>query len=153
MRLVLQRVSKAEVFVMDELVGSCGEGYMILVGIGHSDTPEIVRAMWEKTKHLRVFEDDNHKMNKSLLDIQGSVLAVSQFTLYANCRHGRRPSFTDAAKPEHARALYDYFCVCVKDDHIPLGRGIFGADMQVHLVNSGPVTIVLDSDEVLASTS
>lgn len=151
MRLVLQRVSTADVEVEGTCCGSCSMGYMILVGIAPTDTREIVEKMWEKTKHLRVFEDEHQKMNKSLLDVGGSILAISQFTLYANCRHGRRPSFTDAARPDSARELYDYFCTCIRRDGVELGCGVFGADMTIHLTCTGPVTIMLDSNDVLSA--
>lgn len=152
MRLVIQRVSHAQVQVDGTLTGSCEEGLLILVGISDADTTRTVEALWDKTKHLRIFEDDQHKMNRSLLDIRGSVLAISQFTLYATCRHGRRPSFIEAGEPAHAQALYDHFCSCVEADSVPLGRGRFGEDMTIDACCRGPVTICLDSERDLPSS-
>lgn len=148
MRVLLQRVKYASVHVDGELVGKCGHGYLLLVGITHTDTKEIVEKMASKCMNLRIFEDEQGKMNKSIFDHKGSVLSISQFTLYADCKKGRRPGFEKAAKPVEAKALYEYFNECVKDMDIPVETGIFGADMKVELLNDGPITIMLDSDEL-----
>ena len=147
MRVVLQRVSHASCTVDDNVTGKIGEGYLALVGFCQEDTFEIVDKMIQKIVKLRVFSDDEQKMNRSLKDISGSILSISQFTLYANAKKGNRPSFIEAAKPDQAIPLYDYFNenlakeVCVE-------TGIFGADMKIELLNDGPVTILLDSEEL-----
>ena len=142
--MVLQRVRQASVVVDGETVGQIGVGFLALVGIGHHDTPETVDWMAEKTAVLRVFEDDAGKMNRSIQDVAGSVLAVSQFTLYGDCRKGRRPAFTDAAPPELARSLYQRYVEQLKGQGIAVQTGIFAADMKVALVNDGPVTMILE---------
>ena len=144
MKVVLQRVRQASVVVDGETVGQIGVGFLALVGIGHHDTPETVDWMAEKTAVLRVFEDDAGKMNRSIQDVAGSVLAVSQFTLYGDCRKGRRPAFTDAAPPELARSLYQRYVEQLKGQGIAVQTGIFAADMKVALVNDGPVTMILE---------
>lgn len=146
MKIVIQRVSHSSVMIAQQLYGEIDKGFMILVGFQESDTKEIVDKMIDKVIHLRVFEDEDGKMNLSLLDIKGSILSISQFTLYANCKKGRRPSFIEAAKPDKASLLYDYFNDSIKEKGIPLAKGIFGADMKVSLINDGPVTIILDSE-------
>lgn len=148
MRLVVQRVSESSVSVGDKVVGKIGNGFMVLVGITNDDNEMIVDKMIDKLINLRIFEDENEKLNLSLLDVGGSILSISQFTLYANCKKGRRPSFLDAAKPDVSKPLYDYFNQKLKDSGIKVETGIFGAMMDVSLVNSGPITIILDSKEI-----
>lgn len=150
MRALLQRVTQGSVTVEGEVTGRCGQGFVILLGVGPDDTEAQAQRLWDKIKRLRVFDDEDGKMNRSLLDVGGSVLVVSQFTLYADCRRGNRPSFTDAAGPELGNALYERFCELAQQE-VPCGRGIFGADMQVALTNSGPVTIWLDTDDLSRS--
>ncbi|MDR1482228.1 MAG: D-tyrosyl-tRNA(Tyr) deacylase [Synergistaceae bacterium] len=148
MKLVLQRVRRASVSVDGDVVGETGEGLCILIGVAPTDTERDVRALAQKAVNLRVFDDADGKMNKSLLEIGGGVLAVSQFTLYADCGKGRRPSYAGAASPEHARSLYELFLNILADMKIKTGSGIFGARMVVEIVNDGPVTIILDSSEL-----
>ena len=147
MRALLQRVSQAQVTVEGQVTGAIGNGYLILLGVGPTDTPEIAQRLWDKIRRLRVFDDAAGKMNLSLEDVGGSVLVVSQFTLYANCRRGNRPGFTDAAKPALANELYQHFCQIASQD-VPVETGIFAADMQVSLTNDGPITIWLDTDDL-----
>ena len=144
MKFVVQRVKNAQVDIEGKIVGKIGKGFMVLIGITHTDTKEVADYLVKKLINLRVFEDENGKMNKSLKDVNGSLLLVSQFTLYANCSSGNRPSFTEAAKPEQAYKLYEYFCSECEKNNIKVERGIFGADMQVSLINDGPVTIVIE---------
>lgn len=151
MRAVIQRVSSASVEVEGEMVGSCRLGYLILLGVAPDDTEELAALLWDKICHLRVFADDEGKMNRSLTDVGGEVLVVSQFTLFADCRRGRRPAFVGAARPELAVPLYEHFCALAERDVAHVGRGVFGADMQVSLVNDGPVTIILDTDKLTRS--
>ena len=148
MKLVVQKVQHSSVTIDGEVHAEIKEGFMVLVGFTHSDNELIVDKMIDKLIHLRVFIDENDKMNLSLLDVGGSVLSISQFTLYANCKKGRRPSFIDAAKPDIASPLYDYFNKRLRTLGIETQTGIFGADMKVSLVNDGPITIILDSDEI-----
>lgn len=148
MKAVLQRVSSASVEVEGEVVCSCGQGFLVLLGVAPTDTQSEADRLWNKLRNLRVFGDDAGKMNRSLLDVDGELLVVSQFTLFADYRRGNRPSFTGAAKPELAIPLYEYFCQLAERELRHVGRGVFGADMQVSLVNDGPVTIVLDTDEL-----
>jgi D-tyrosyl-tRNA(Tyr) deacylase len=148
MRCVIQKVCRARVTVAGETVGEIGKGYVALIGVSTEDTPEDVRYRAEKVPTLRIFEDEAGKMNRSLLDVGGSVLLVSQFTLYANCRHGRRPDFLNAAKPDVAEAEYLRFAEDLRAKGIHVETGVFGADMQVESVNDGPVTIILDSAEL-----
>ena len=145
MRAVLQRVSEASVRVDGELIGSCGAGLMILLGVEKGDTVDDARFLAAKILKLRIFEDENRKMNRSILDVDGEALVVSQFTLLANCRHGNRPDYLDSAPPEEARALYETFRDLLAKELRRVESGRFGADMQVALVNEGPVTIVLDT--------
>jgi D-aminoacyl-tRNA deacylase len=147
MRAVVQRVSRARVTVGGEVTGEIGAGLMILLGVGREDTVAVAAALAEKAAKLRIFEDENEKMNRSLLDVKGSALVVSQFTLYGDARGGRRPSFISAAPPELAKALYDEFCEALRKLGVNLATGIFQAMMSVELVNEGPVTILLDSDK------
>lgn len=147
MRLVVQRVTSASVKVEEEITGAINEGYMVLVGVTHEDTEEDVLYLAEKLAHLRIFEDENGKMNHSLLDVKGSVLSVSQFTLYGDTRKGRRPNFMKAAKPDAANSLYECFNKSLREKGIHVETGRFGAMMDVSLTNSGPVTIWMDSKE------
>lgn len=144
MRALLQRVSEASVSVSDEVVGSCGAGLLILLGVGHDDTEENARLLWDKIWRLRIFSDEQGKTNRSLADVDGEVLIISQFTLFADCRRGNRPSFTDAAPAEQGNGLYEHFCSLAERDAAHVGRGVFGADMQVSLVNDGPFTVWLE---------
>lgn len=145
MRLLLQRVRRAAVRIDDSVVGEIGQGLLVLVGVGHEDTPEVVATMARKTVELRIFQDEEGRTNRSLVDVGGSLLVVSQFTLYADIRKGRRPSFLDAAPPELGSRLFDAYADAVAALGIPVARGVFGADMAVELVNDGPFTIWLDS--------
>ena len=145
MKALIQRVSEARVTVGDNTAGEIGPGFLVLLGVGHGDTEEEADYLARKTASLRVFEDANDKMNLSLKDTGGSVLVVSQFTLYADCRKGNRPSFTDAGEPTRAEQLYEYFCEQLRKEGIEnVQRGVFGAHMRIHLVNDGPVTIMLE---------
>lgn len=148
MKFVIQRVSKASVTVENNVIGRIDKGFLVLVGITHSDTKEIANAMIKKLINLRIFTDSQDKMNLSIKDVGGSLLLVSQFTLYADCSHGNRPGFTDAAKPDYANELYEYIISECKKYEVPVETGEFGADMKVELLNDGPVTIVLDSNEI-----
>lgn len=149
MRAVLTRVKSASVAIDGQVVGKIGQGFLILLGVGPNDTEKECRYLAEKALGLRIFEDENGKMNLSLQQIGGGILAVSQFTLFADCKKGNRPSFTGAAAPEPAARLYDYFCDCCRSSGIVVEKGIFGADMKVELLNDGPVTIVLDTNEMM----
>ena len=148
MRLVVQKVSQSSVKIEWEIVGAIDKGYMVLVGITNGDDELLVEKMVDKLVNLRIFEDENDKLNLSLLDVGGSVLSISQFTLYANCKKGRRPSFIDAAKPDISSPLYDFFNKKLEEKGINVERGVFGAMMEVSLINDGPVTIILDSNEL-----
>ena len=147
MRAVVQRVSRAKVSVEGKVTGEIGPGLMILLGVGKEDTSPVATAMAEKVANLRIFEDEQGKMNRSLLDVRGSALVVSQFTLYGDARGQRRPSFISAAPPELAKKLYEEFCDALRKIGITVGTGIFQAMMSVELVNEGPVTILIDSDK------
>ncbi len=144
MRAVIQRVSRASVEVEGEVVGAIGRGWLVLLGVGRDDAPEDAARLAEKIVNLRAFEDDAGKMNRSVADVDGAVLVVSQFTVMADCRGGRRPSFTDAAPPELAEALYEEFVRRVAALGRPVATGRFRAEMAVSLVNDGPVTFLLD---------
>lgn len=144
MRFVIQRVTSARVDIDGETVGSIGKGYMVLIGVGKDDTEETADKYLSKMLKLRIFEDENGKTNKSLADVNGELLLVSQFTLYADCRHGNRPGFTNAGAPEMAEKLYDYIVSEAKKTVPVVETGRFGADMQVALVNDGPFTIILE---------
>lgn len=148
MRAVIQRVSRASVSIEGEVVGKIGSGYLILLGVGHEDTRAEADKLWAKTFALRMNDDEDGKTNLSLADVNGEVLVVSQFTLFANCKKGRRPSFTEAAPPALATELYEYFVDLARADVDHVATGRFGANMQVELVNDGPFTIVLDTDEL-----
>lgn len=144
MKTVIQRVSSANVVVNDEIVGQIGKGLVVLLGISDEDTEEVVNKTVKKIINLRIFRDKNDKMNLSVKDIAGSILVISQFTLYADCKKGNRPSFINAGKPEYANKLYKYFIKEVEKQEIEVAHGIFGADMKVTLTNDGPVTITLE---------
>ena len=149
MRAVLTRVKSAAVAIDGQTVGEIGQGFLILLGVGPQDTEKECRYLAEKALGLRVFEDENGKMNLGLADVGGQVLVVSQFTLYGNCRKGRRPSFTDAAGPELGNALYEKFLAVCDELGYPPQHGQFGADMQVSSVNDGPITLILDTDQLM----
>ncbi len=146
MRALLQRVSKASVTVDEQVVGQIGQGLLVFLGVGHDDSDVQVKMLVDKIVHLRIFEDAEGKMNQSLLDIGGEVLVVSQFTLYADTRKGRRPSFTKAAHPTIAEPLFEHFKSALAGYTLPVASGVFGADMKVDIRNEGPVTLWLDSD-------
>ncbi len=145
MRVVIQRVSEASVTVDRQTVGAIGQGLMVLLGVAQGDTSQEAKALAEKTAGLRIFEDDAGKMNRSVEEIGGSLLVVSQFTLLGDCRKGRRPGFTDAAPPELADQLYEEYVAALRSRGVNVATGVFRADMQVALVNDGPVTMLLDS--------
>lgn len=147
MKVVVQRSKKSKVTINNKVNGSIDKGYVLLVGFTHGDTTDIVDKMINKILNLRIFEDENDKMNLSIKDINGSILSISQFTLYADCKKGNRPSFINAMKPDEASKLYDYFNQELSK-YIEVNTGIFGADMKVEIYNDGPVTIILDSDEL-----
>lgn len=144
MRMVIQRVLEAKVTVNEQCIGSIGEGFLILLGVGTEDTKEIADKYIDKLLKLRIFADENGKTNRSLQDVQGELLVVSQFTLYADCRRGNRPDFINAAGAVQAKELYEYVLECIKERLGKVEAGEFGADMKVSLVNDGPFTIVLD---------
>ena len=144
MRFVIQKVKSASVSVNGEVVGEIAEGFVVLIGITHDDTEAIADYMVNKLTGLRIFEDENQKLNLSIKDTQGSILLVSQFTLYADCSKGSRPSFLSAAKSEKAKILFDYIVRKLKEKEVLVETGVFGAYMQVELINDGPVTIILE---------
>ena len=144
MRLVIQRVKEARVDVENKIVGKIGKGFLVLVGVSHNDTKAEADYLVKKLCNLRVFEDENEKMNLALKDVNGELLIVSQFTLYADTSNGNRPSFVQAARPEQANELYEYFCQKCQENGIKVEKGIFGANMQVSLINDGPVTIIIE---------
>ena len=146
MKLVIQRVSRASVTVRGSVIGQIGQGYLVLVGVGREDTKEDADRLVRKMIGLRIFSDENGKINKSLRDVDGQLLLISQFTLYADCRHGNRPGFTDAGDPEKAKELYEYMIDSCRREIPVVEQGEFGADMKVELVNDGPFTILLDSE-------
>ena len=146
MRLVIQKVSHADCKVDGQVTGQIETGFMVLVGIGLNDDCTIAEKMAVKLSKLRIFEDENGKINRSIYDAQGRILSISQFTLYADCKKGNRPSFTDALGGEDAKRLYLYFNECLRNLGLEVEEGIFGADMKVTLTNDGPVTIILDSE-------
>lgn len=148
LKVVVQRVSSARVVVDGNCMGSIGQGLVLFVGITSCDDVKTVQKMAQKCRELRIFEDEHGKLNKGLRDVQGRILSISQFTLYADCKKGRRPSFAKAAKGEIAKPLYDAFNKALGAYGIPLETGMFGATMQVELVNDGPVTIILDSTQL-----
>ena len=151
MRFVIQRVQHAECVVDGNTTGAIGKGFLVLIGISDTDTEETADKLLKKMIGLRIFEDAEGKTNLSLADVGGELLLISQFTLYADCRKGNRPSFTKAGKPEHAEALYEYMlksCAAMLPG-VKVERGIFGADMKLSLLNDGPFTVILDSDELM----
>ncbi len=149
MKAVIQRVSHAGVSVDGEVKGAVGRGMLILLGIHGDDTERDAEKLAAKVSSLRIFTDENDKMNLSLADVGGGVLVISNFTLYGDCSHGRRPSFVKAARPEKAEPLYEYFCERMKHEGVAeVRKGIFGADMKVELLNDGPVTLVVDTEEL-----
>lgn len=147
MRCVVQRVSRASVTVDKEIVGKIDQGLLVLWGVGEKDEDADCRWLVDKVVGLRIFEDEEGKMNRSVLDVKGEILMVSQFTLYGDCRKGRRPSFSSAAAPEKAKALFDQAVAYIKEYGLKVETGIFQADMQVELINDGPVTLLLDSEK------
>ena len=149
MKFVIQRVNHASVTVDNQVIGSIQKGFLVLVGISQTDTRQIADRMLEKMSKLRIFSDENDKTNLSLKDVGGSLLLVSQFTLYANCKKGNRPSFFDAGSPDMAKELFEYMIQKAKEICPVVESGEFGADMKVSLENDGPFTIVLDSQEIL----
>jgi D-aminoacyl-tRNA deacylase len=148
MRAVVQRVSRARVIVDGTVTGEIADGLVVLLGVGRDDTSAVATGMAEKIANLRIFEDDQRKMNRSLLDVKGSALVVSQFTLYGDARGQRRPSFVAAAPSEQAKKLYKEFAEALRSLGLTVATGVFGAMMSVELVNEGPVTILLDSDKI-----
>lgn len=150
MRALIQRVEQAQVEVDGAVVGSCGAGYLVLLGVAPGDDEALTEKLWRKVAALRICADEAGKTNRSLIDTGGSLLVVSQFTLYADARRGNRPSFTGAAAPELAERLYVRFCELAESElgTERVGRGVFGADMRVSLVNDGPFTVLLDTDEL-----
>lgn len=148
MRAVVQRVSEASVAVEGRVTGSIGAGLCVLVGVGVSDSDDDARWLADKIVDLRIFEDEQGKMNRSLLDTRGALLAVSQFTLYGDARKGTRPGFIDAARPEEAQPLYEKFCAACRARGVTVAEGVFRATMEVRIVNQGPVTLLLDSKKL-----
>ena len=146
MRFVIQVCQKADVKIDNAVAGEIGRGLVVFVGIGQQDTEAIADRMVKKLLGLRIFPDENGKTNRSVSDVNGSLLVISQFTLYADCRHGNRPSFTDAGAPDMANRLYEYILGKCGESGVPVAHGVFGADMKVSLINDGPFTILLDSD-------
>ena len=149
MKFVIQRVSSASVAVEGEIVGAIKNGFLVLIGAADSDTEAVADKMLHKMLNLRIFEDENGKTNLALKDVNGSLLLVSQFTLYADCRKGNRPSFIKAGAPEHARQLYEYILDECRKECRDVQCGVFGAHMKIELVNDGPFTVVLDSEELM----
>ena len=149
MKFVIQRVNHAEVKVDGEIVGKIGKGFLVLIGVGREDTKEDADWYLKKLLGLRIFEDENGKTNLALKDVDGELLLISQFTLYADCKKGNRPSFIKAGNPEHANSLYEYIIAACQKEVPVVETGSFGADMKVELLNDGPFTIVLDSDEII----
>lgn len=148
MRFVIQRVTEADVSVEGGVIGKIGKGFLVLIGVAENDTEEIADRLVKKMAGLRIFEDENGKTNLSLADVGGSLLLVSQFTLYANCKKGNRPSFTEAGSPDKANALYEYIIAKCRESVPIVETGSFGAEMKVSLVNEGPFTILLDSEKI-----
>lgn len=148
MRFVIQRVTEADVSVDCDMIGKIGKGFLVLIGVAEQDTQEIADRLVKKMTGLRIFEDENGKTNLSLADVGGSLLLVSQFTLYANCKKGNRPSFTEAGSPDKAEELYEYIIAKCRECVPIVETGSFGAEMKVRLVNDGPFTILLDSEKI-----
>ena len=148
MKFLVQRVKEASVTVEEKVTGKINKGFLVLIGVCNEDTEEVADKMLKKLLGLRIFEDENGKTNLSLADVEGELLLVSQFTLYADCKKGNRPSFIKAGKPEHANQLYEYIIAKAKETVPTVETGIFGADMRISLVNDGPFTVILDSVEL-----
>ena len=148
MRFVVQRVTHASVTVDSQVIGKIGNGFMVLIGVADTDTREIADKMVKKLLGLRIFEDQNGKTNLDIHTVEGELLLISQFTLYANCSHGNRPSFIEAGKPDMANEMYEYIIAKCKEQVPVVEKGEFGADMKVELLNDGPFTILLDSDQL-----
>lgn len=146
MRIVIQRVSKASVTIDGDIHGQIEKGFLLLVGVSDEDNEEVAKKLADKVANMRIFEDENGKMNLSLDQVGGDILSISQFTLFADCKKGNRPSFAHAGAPEHAKALYLWFNEYLRSLGLKVEEGIFAADMKVELINDGPVTIILDSD-------
>lgn len=149
MRFVIQRVKEASVAVENKIIGQIGKGFMVLVGVSQNDTCQIADKMVKKLTSLRIFEDENGKTNLDLHTVEGQLLVISQFTLYADCRKGNRPSFIKAGEPAKAKELYEYIIEKCRQEIAVVEQGSFGADMKVSLINDGPFTVLLDSDEIL----
>lgn len=149
MRFIIQRALEGSVKVDDKTIGEIGKGYVVLIGVSNDDTKDIAEKMVKKLIGLRIFEDENGKTNLSIKDVNGELLIISQFTLYADCRHGNRPGFTDAGNPTLANELYEYIIELCRKEVSKVEHGEFGADMKVALVNDGPFTIYLDSKEII----
>ena len=148
MRVVVQRVKEASCVVDGNITGACKKGFLLFIGYKNDDTDIEMQKCLKKVSGLRIFEDENGKMNKSLKDVDGSILAISQFTLYADCKHGNRPSFTEAMEYNKANEMYLKFVSMLRNEGFEVGTGVFGADMKISLVNDGPVTIIIDSDKL-----
>lgn len=148
MKFLVQRVKEASVTVEEKVTGKINKGFLVLIGVCNEDTEEVADKMLKKLLGLRIFEDENGKTNLSLADVEGELLLVSQFTLYADCKKGNRPSFIKAGKPEHANQIYEYIIAKAKETVPTVETGIFGADMRLSLVNDGPFTVILDSVEL-----
>jgi len=148
MRVVVQRVKEASCVVDGNITGACKKGFLLFIGYKNDDTDIEMQKCLKKVSGLRIFEDENGKMNKSLKDVDGSILAISQFTLYADCKHGNRPSFTEAMEFNKANEMYKKFVDLLRKDGFKVETGIFGADMKISLINDGPVTIILDTDNL-----
>ena len=148
MKLVVQRSKKSKVTVDNKIVGKIDNGLVVLVGFTHNDTIEEIKKLTKKLVNLRIFDDENHIMNKSILDVNGSILSISQFTLYADCKKGNRPSYISSMKADEAKKLYELFNEEIKKYNINLETGIFQADMKVEITNDGPVTIILESEDL-----
>lgn len=153
MRFVVQRVIEAQVAVENDIIGKIGHGLLLFVGVSDSDTTQVADKMIDKVTKLRIFDDADGKTNLSSADVNGAFLIISQFTLYADCRKGNRPSFTAAGKPQQANALYQYIIEEIHKKGFPVEHGIFGADMKVSLINDGPFTIVLESDDIMGKSA
>ena len=149
MKLVIQRVKHASCTIDNKITGQIEKGYMVLVGFGEGDNEEVVEKLANKLAKLRIFEDNQEKMNLSIYDVEGEILSISQFTLYADSKKGNRPSFVNALEPNKASKLYDYFNEYLRSLNLKVETGIFGADMKIELLNDGPVTIIMDSKELL----
>ena len=148
MKFVIQRVLEASVSVDNNIIGKINQGFLVFIGVGHNDTKETADKLVKKLVGLRIFEDENGKTNLSLADVNGELLLISQFTLYANCKKGFRPSFTDSGAPALAEELYEYIISCCKESIPVVEKGKFGADMKISLINDGPFTVILDSEQL-----